>query len=120
ASSGRTDMGMRMDEDGFQAQTITASDGLQLYARDYGRDNARVAGRLPIFCLPGLTRNSRDFHPLALILSQDAEAPRRVITLDARGRGRSAWDDDKSHYNLGIEAQDVLTACAALGISKAI
>jgi len=107
-------------ERGFQVRTFAAADGLQLYARDYGHDDPRTAARLPVVCLPGLTRNSRDFHPLALILSQDADAPRRVVTLDARGRGRSAWDKDKSHYNLGVESQDVLTACATLGIAKAI
>lgn len=107
-------------ETGFLARAIVAADGLKLYARDYGHDDPRTVARLPIFCLPGLTRNSRDFHQLALILSQDAATARRVITLDARGRGESAWDDDKSHYNLGVEAQDVLTVCAELGISKAI
>ncbi len=107
-------------ESGFLEKTIAAPDGLKLHARDYGHDNPATAARLPVFCLPGLTRNSRDFHQLALILSNDETAPRRVITLDARGRGRSERDADKSHYNLGVEAQDVVSACAALGITKAI
>lgn len=107
-------------EGGFLEKTIAAPDGLKLYARDYGRDNPATALRLPVFCLPGLTRNSRDFHQLALILSRDETAPRRVVTLDARGRGRSERDADKSHYNLGVEAQDVVSAAAALGITKAI
>lgn len=32
----------------------------------------------------------------------------------------SAWDEDKSHYNLAIEAQDVLAMCATLGLSEAV
>jgi pimeloyl-ACP methyl ester carboxylesterase len=106
------------DESGFVVRTISAPDGLRLYARDYGGGTS-VSGLPPVICLPGLTRNSRDFHQLALLLSRDPIAPRRVITLDARGRGSSPWDDDKSHYNLALEAQDVLVMCAALDVSEA-
>ena len=108
------------DESGFIARTIAAPDGLQLYVRDYGGGESATPARPPVICLPGLTRNSRDFHQLALLLSRDPTAPHRVITLDARGRGRSKWDEDKSHYNLGVEAQDVLAVCAALDIPQAI
>ncbi|MGM4980404.1 MULTISPECIES: alpha/beta fold hydrolase [Rhizobium] len=108
------------DQSGFIARTIAAPDGLQLYTRDYGGGQSANLARPPVICLPGLTRNSRDFHQLALLLSRDPTVPRRVITLDARGRGSSAWDADKSHYNLAVEAQDVLTVCAALDIPQAI
>ncbi|MDE1996287.1 MAG: alpha/beta hydrolase [Rhizobiaceae bacterium] len=108
------------DQSGFIVRTVTASDGLKLYARDYGHDDPRIADRPPVICLPGLTRNSRDFHQLALLLSQDRTAPHRIITLDARGRGASAWDDDKSHYNLVVESQDVLSLCSTLDIEQAI
>jgi pimeloyl-ACP methyl ester carboxylesterase len=101
----------------FTGRAYLSSDGLKLYARDYGRT---VKDLLPVICLPGLTRNSRDFHELAIALSQDAEAPRRVITLDYRGRGLSEWDENKANYNLGIEAGDVLTACSTFGIERAI
>ena len=107
------------DENGFVVRAISAPDGLKLYARDYGCDEPSAAVPPPVICLPGLTRNSRDFHQLALLLSRDSIAPRRVITLDARGRGLSARDDDKSHYNLVVETQDVLALCAALDISQA-
>ncbi|MBB3161804.1 alpha/beta hydrolase [Rhizobium laguerreae] len=109
-----------MDAGGFQERFYTSSDGLRLYARDYRPDQAAAAGRLPVICLPGLTRNTRDFHPLALLLSRDTTMPRRVIALDSRGRGNSAWDENKANYNLAIEAGDVLAACAALGIERAI
>lgn len=106
-------------DSGFLARIFTATDGLNLYARDYGHDNPLTADRAPVVCLPGLTRNSRDFHQLALLLSQDTIAPRRVITLDARGRGLSSWDDDKSRYNLLIEAEDVITACTVFDVAQA-
>lgn len=104
----------------FEERRFLASDGLQLYARDYGHDDPRTRSSLPIVCLPGLSRNSRDFHLLATQLSTHPEKPRRVVVLDYRGRGFSAWDPDKSHYQLPVEAEDVLTACAALDIPQAI
>lgn len=104
----------------FQERRFSASDGLQLYARDYGHDDPRTAASLPIVCLPGLSRNSRDFHLLATWLSAHPERPRRVIALDYRGRGFSQWDTDKSRYQLPVEAEDVLSACAILDISRAI
>jgi pimeloyl-ACP methyl ester carboxylesterase len=107
-------------ESGFLARIFEAGDGLKLYARDYGHDNPLTADRATVFCLPGLTRNSRDFHQLAVILSNDTIAPRRVITLDARGRGLSGWDDDKIRYNLVVEAEDVLSACAIFDVPQAV
>ncbi|MBB2694441.1 UNVERIFIED_ORG: pimeloyl-ACP methyl ester carboxylesterase [Rhizobium esperanzae] len=109
-----------MDTGGFQERYYSSADGLTLYARDYQPEGAATAGRLPVICLPGLTRNSRDFHPLALLLRGDETAPRRVIALDSRGRGNSAWDENKANYNLAVETADVIAACAAFGIERAI
>ncbi|ANL27234.1 alpha/beta hydrolase family protein [Rhizobium phaseoli] len=109
-----------MDTGGFQERYYSSADGLTLYARDYQPAGAATAGRLPVICLPGLTRNSRDFHPLALFLCRDETAPRRVIALDSRGRGNSAWDENKANYNLAVETADVISACAAFGIERAI
>ena len=101
--------------DMFREHLVRSGDGLMLYARDYGPINAHP----PLVCLAGLTRNSRDFHHFALALSSEATQPRRVITIDTRGRGRSQWDEDKSRYSVPVEAGDVLTVCAALGIEHA-
>lgn len=104
----------------FHERFYSSFDGLGLYARDYPADESTTAGRLPVICLPGLTRNARDFHALALLLSRNAAAARRVIALDSRGRGNSDRDENKANYNLAIEAGDVIAACAALGIEQAI
>ncbi|QSY95672.1 alpha/beta hydrolase [Rhizobium bangladeshense] len=109
-----------MDAGGFQERFYSSSDGLRLYARDYRPEQPIAAGRLPVICLPGLSRNARDFHPLALLLSGDRTDPRRVIALDARGRGNSAWDENKANYNLAVETGDVIAACAAFGIERAV
>ena len=103
-----------MQQDGFTPLQFTSDDGLSLYGRDYGSGNS---GRLPIVCLAGLSRNSRDFHQLAIWLASQG---RRVVTLDYRGRGLSAWDPDPTNYNIGREAQDAVVALRALDISRAI
>jgi len=100
----------------FSEFTYSASDGLRLSARIYGDGSP---GTLPVVCLAGLTRNARDFHELALHLSQDAPSPRTVIAFDYRGRGRSAWDPEWRNYDVGVEAGDVVAGLAALGVERA-
>ena len=63
----------------------------------------------PVLCLPGLTRNSADFDAIASILANN----RRVISLDARGRGRSDYDSNYRNYNLVTEVGDVLSLISA-------
>lgn len=83
----------------YQERFFTSADGLQLYYRDYPG-----SGPVPVLCLHGLTRNSRDFARLAAHLS-----PRhRVLAADFRGRGRSAWDPNWQNYHPGTYVADVL------------
>ncbi len=108
-----------MIKDGFTEKFYRSSDGLKLHARDY--PPADKASALPtIVCLPGLTRNARDFHELALLLSADIGSTHRVIALDYRGRGLSDRDENKTNYNLAVESGDVIAACSVLGIDRAI
>ncbi|MBZ9884116.1 alpha/beta hydrolase [Mesorhizobium sp. CA10] len=102
--------------EGFSDFFYAAPDGLKLHAQIYGEANA---GSWPVVCLPGLTRNARDFHELALYLSTKAARPRKVVAFDYRGRGQSDRDPDISHYNVGVEAGDVLAGLSALGIEQA-
>ncbi|MDX8440475.1 alpha/beta fold hydrolase [Mesorhizobium australafricanum] len=103
-------------DEGFSDFFYTAPDGLKLHARIYGEAN--TAAR-PVVCLPGLTRNARDFHELGLYLSKKAVNPRKVVAFDYRGRGQSDYDPDIGHYNVGVEAGDVLAGLSALGIEQA-
>ncbi|PVE24390.1 alpha/beta hydrolase [Microvirga sp. KLBC 81] len=96
---------------------VSASDGLRLYARDYGPLNGSA---LPVVCLPGLARNSEDFHDLAKALSTDTARPRRVLALDYRGRGRSEWASDWRQYEIGTELNDLLQVLTVAGIEKAV
>jgi pimeloyl-ACP methyl ester carboxylesterase len=104
------------DSVAFKDAFYSAPDGLKLHARIYGSAHE---GTLPVVCLPGLTRNARDFHELAIYLSQRADQLRKVIAFDYRGRGLSAYDPDISHYNVGVEAGDILAGLAALNAEEA-
>jgi pimeloyl-ACP methyl ester carboxylesterase len=92
-----------------------AADGLRLYARDYGAGGGE-AGRLPVFCLHGLTRNSRDFEDVAPMV---AATGRRVLAVDVRGRGRSEYAPNPFSYAVPIYAQDVLMLMQAMGVERA-
>jgi pimeloyl-ACP methyl ester carboxylesterase len=94
----------------------TAQDGLRLHARVYGAANIAT---MPVVCLAGLTRNARDFHGLALHLSQRAGIKRRVVAFDYRGRGQSEWAPNWKTYDVLTEANDVLAGLDALGIGRA-
>lgn len=99
----------------FRDITFTVRDGLRLYARHYPA--AKRSHRRPVLCLAGLTRNSRDFHRLALSLSQHERTPRDVYTLDTRGRGNSECDKDWKNYTVPNEMQDVLDFMSMMDLS---
>lgn len=86
------------------------SDGLRLHYRDYAGGSD---GRPAILCLPGLTRNVRDFAGLAERLAPEW----RVIAIDFRGRGESAYSKDPASYIPPVYAQDVQTLVGELRLS---
>ena len=93
-----------------------SSDGLKLHYRDYAADDDRGADLPPILCIPGLTRNARDFELLAERLS----ARRRVIALDLRGRGESAYAKDPMSYTPATYVDDVEALLGELGLPQVI
>jgi pimeloyl-ACP methyl ester carboxylesterase len=101
----------------YSSRFIRSQDGLSLFFRDYG---LRAAERLPVVCLPGLARTSADFHEVAAAISSQGRRSRRVISLDYRGRGRSAFDPNWRNYDLRIELGDVQAVLTAAGIGEAI
>lgn len=94
------------------AHYYRSSDGLQLFYHDFATERTGT----PVICLPGLTRNSRDFDDLAAHLS----ATRRVLTPDLRGRGFSDHDPDWRNYHPGTYVKDVWTLLDLLEIEKVI
>ncbi|MFL6722560.1 MAG: alpha/beta fold hydrolase [Sphingomicrobium sp.] len=92
-----------------------SKDGLKLFARDYPAAGGEA--RLPVICLHGLTRNSKDFEDIAALI---AGWGRRVISPDVRGRGQSDRDPDPKNYQPKIYARDVLEMMAELDIDRAV
>ena len=96
----------------FEDRYLTVKDGLKLHYRDYPGSS----DRLPILCLHGLTRNSRDFEELA-----ERYSPRfRVLALEFRGRADSDFDPQPMRYNPLTYAGDVIEFLDQLGIDQAI
>lgn len=100
------------EEKSYQDLYWESDDGLKLHAYDYPSDS----GKTPVICVPGLTRNARDFQHLG------AEFPgaRRIIMLDLRGRGMSEYSKDSSTYNPKQYVSDIIMLMDELKISKAI
>jgi len=92
---------------------FTSRDGLRLHARSY--DPVSVTD-YPVICLPGLTRNARDFTHLA---EQLCEAGHRVLCVDYRGRGLSEHDTDWKNYSPFMEALDLTDLMAREMIHRA-
>jgi pimeloyl-ACP methyl ester carboxylesterase len=87
-----------------------SNDGLRLHYRDYAGSSDRPV----IVCLPGLTRNGRDFENLAARLSSEW----RVIAVDFRGRGDSAYAKDAMTYAPLTYVQDIERLLTDLNIDR--
>jgi pimeloyl-ACP methyl ester carboxylesterase len=90
----------------------TSPDGLRLHYRDYAGDGTRP----PILCIPGLTRNARDFEGVAERLAGEW----RLICVDLRGRGESEPAKDPASYNPLVYLQDIQALIAGLGAEKLV
>lgn len=97
----------------FRERRYLSQDGLSLYYRDYGDP---LASTTPLLCLPGLTRNSKDFHRLAKRLAPQ----RRVICPDYRGRGRSDYDPDAANYHPMVHLGDIRHLMVVEGLHRIV
>ena len=95
---------------------IQTEEGLKSIAyTEWGAANVGI----PVFCVHGLTRNSRDFDALANALSNGSKNERRrIICIDVIGRGESESFNDKSLYGYTAYIQLCLTFLDALNIDQ--
>lgn len=84
-------------------KTPDGKDNRQLVFYDFGTPMATET----VICVHGLTRNARDFDPLAETLA--ARGKRRVLALSMAGRGESDRFADPHHYHYGTYVHDCLT-----------
>ena len=66
----------------YRERFYRSPDDLRLYYRDYGDP---LSPRVPLLCLTGLTRNSKDFERLATRFAPE----RRIVCPDAHAK---QWD----------------------------
>ena len=90
-----------------EGQTASIN-GVELYYEAYGPDSGR-----PILLLHGAIGSTEDWMGTIPAL---VEAGYRTIAFDARGRGRSTWDDTPITYE--VMAADTLGLLDHLGIEK--
>jgi len=100
---------LRSFEDGYWL----SEDGLRLHFRDY--TVAGGEGRPPILCLPGLTRNARDFANLA-----DSLPEWRLLCPDMRGRGDSAYARNWATYQPLQYVNDVFALLDQLKVPRVV
>jgi pimeloyl-ACP methyl ester carboxylesterase len=100
-------------EAGFVSRFYRSDDGLSLHYREYpGPTEAAPT----IVCIPGLTRNARDFEDLAPRLA----ARYRVLCVELRGRGMSAYAPDPMSYVPATYVRDVAGLLKAAQVRRAI
>ena len=88
-------------------------DGLRQHYRDY---NITPDGAPAILCMPGLTRNAKDFEYIADHLKGRC----RLICVEQRGRGLSQWDPDPSRYSPVTYVADMKALLTHLGLEEII
>ncbi len=95
-----------------EERKLALAGGLTMEAR-------RFAGgaKTPAICIPGLTRNARDFDDFAPWL---AATGRDVYVVSLRGRGGSSRDPNYLNYQPTIYRDDIISALAQLKIPRAI
>lgn len=105
-----------MGEAAYSDGSWQSRDGLTLRYRDYPGRPEKSGDRPPILCIPGLTRNARDFEPVA-----DAFAGEwRVICAELRGRGESDYAKDSSSYTPVQYAADIAALFEQAGLDRVV
>lgn len=92
---------------------FTNPDGLKQHYRDYNNAGADAP---VVLCMPGLTRNPKDFADIADHLADRC----RIIAIANRGRGKSDYDPEPSRYMPLTYVSDVMALLKHLGISQVI
>lgn len=92
---------------------FTNTDGLRQYYRDYNHAGPDAP---VVLCMPGLTRNPKDFSDIADHLADRC----RIIAIANRGRGKSDYDPQPSRYTPITYVADVMALLRHLGIPQVI
>lgn len=91
---------------------VTSRSGARLFTADWGDP---LDPRVPVLGLPGYARSTKNFAHIA-----ERIAPRRLVSLDYRGRGRSDYAEDPSDYAPPKMVDDVRAVMVALGLHRVV
>ena len=89
-----------------------SAEGLRLHYRNYEGPRDKP----PILCIPGLTRNARDFEPVA----ERYAGEWRILCVELRGRGMSDSDPEPNRYTPHYYVADLLKLLDQEGIADAV
>jgi pimeloyl-ACP methyl ester carboxylesterase len=98
---------------GWQPGHVWSPDNVRLCWHDHHAPGVPEQ-RPALLCLPGLTRNSRDFGHLAEQLGVDW----RIVAVDLRGRGESGWARDSLSYVSLTYLRDLSLLLSGAGITR--
>ncbi|MBN2975751.1 alpha/beta hydrolase [Pseudomonas sp. FP597] len=99
----------------YEEGRFLSSTGAQLFYRDFGP--VEGGATVPLLCLHGFLRSSRDFSELGRTFSGLGI---RLIAPDLRGRGLSATFTSAADYHYDLIKQDVWDLLDHLGIDKVV
>lgn len=95
----------------FETASVMAHDGVSIAYRNYGdMDNPDA-----VLCLPGMSRNAKDFHAFAMLLRRRY----RIVVVDMRGRGQSEWAFNPESYVTATYLSDLKLLLRRAGIKRA-
>jgi len=105
-----------MSEAGYSDGYWESADGLRLHYRDYPGRSEVTGDRPPLLCIPGLTRNARDFEPIAAAFAGEW----RMLAVELRGRGESDYAKDATSYTPLQYVADLSALLEQAGIARFI
>ncbi len=101
----------------YEDRRWTGADGLSLHYRDYSiSPGSPGVDRPPILCIPGLTRNARDFEPVAEAFAGEW----RILCVDLRGRGDSDYARDPASYTPAHYLADFAALFDQAGLDRVV
>lgn len=100
----------------YDTVVYQSADDLSLVYRDYRSEETRDPSVLSVLCIPGMTRNARDFQHFADSVASNY----RVLCPDLRGRGASDYAGNPETYTAPVYIDDLLHLLEHAGVTRTV